>query len=84
MSKVGRLIKEAREIEKVTQKQLAEKLGVSDMFVSRIEMGTSPLPPKYIKAVSQALSLTVSMVVGALRQDVIDKYDKRLSKHLEY
>lgn len=40
---IGELIKEERKLAKMTQEQLAEKIGAKKSFISRIEKGNSDI-----------------------------------------
>lgn len=48
IKKIGERIREEREFNKLTQKQVAESLGISDRQYRRIENGESDISVKYI------------------------------------
>lgn len=52
-------IKQAREIKKLTQKQLAEKVGVSEVTISRWESGERIPKATYLSNLSNVLDVPV-------------------------
>lgn len=63
MSRIGEQIKEARNIQKLTQKQLAKKVGVAEKYIQEIEAGTKiinqDILDKIIKAVDAPINDSV-------------------------
>jgi len=62
--KVGCLIREARISKGYTQKDVAEKIGLTDKAVSKWECGKSFPDITLIGAISQILDIDVTMLVG--------------------
>ena len=62
--KIGRLIRDARVHKGYTQKELAERLGVSDKAVSKWECGRSFPDITLIESISHELELRVDQLVG--------------------
>lgn len=65
LTKVGRTLRVARVQLGWTQSVLASKLGVHTQFVSNIELGLTPLPPKKLRIFAKKLSLDVNVLVAA-------------------
>ena len=70
---IGELLKEQRLKNNLTQKQLAEKSGISYVSINRIENGTSPRLSVLVKifgAMDKALSFEIKDRVDSL-QDMV-------------
>jgi UDP-N-acetylglucosamine 1-carboxyvinyltransferase len=61
--RVGKLIREARKAQGLTQKELGDKLGISESLVSRYEKGK-------VNASLEALENIVSMLGGSLEVNI--------------
>ena len=72
--KIGRFILELRKKQNLTQKELAEKLGVTDRAVSKWENGRGMPDVSLMKPLCDILGITVSELLGGER---IDKQDYR-------
>ncbi|MFQ5501294.1 MAG: helix-turn-helix domain-containing protein [Phycisphaerae bacterium] len=59
----GDKIKEARHLKKFTQKQLAEKLGIPQSQISRIERNPDKTTVRTLKKVAKALGVDVSTLI---------------------
>ena len=55
--KTGEMVKDARNAKGLTQLQLAEKVGVSQVQISRIEKGLNSPSIKTVKALAKALRI---------------------------
>lgn len=51
------LLRELRENAKLSQRDLAGRLGVTVSYISSVERGVKPLTPERIEAVAEALKL---------------------------
>ena len=76
--KIGTLLKEAREHKGKTQRQMAEKLGVTPGFVTKIE--TDEVLPSYERLLSIADFLDLN--ISVLWADVQEERTARLQKKL--
>lgn len=56
-------LREIRESKYMTQMELAEKLGVSQSFIVRVERGTKALPLSMAYEISQVLKCTVDEII---------------------
>lgn len=56
-------LREIRESKHMTQMELAEKLGVSQSFIIRVERGTKALPLSMAYEISQVLKCTVDEII---------------------
>jgi len=63
------MLKETREIENITQAQLASALGVHAQFISNMERGEAQLPLKYFKKVSKILGIKLNLMIKARLED---------------
>ncbi|CBK73146.1 Predicted transcription factor, homolog of eukaryotic MBF1 [Butyrivibrio fibrisolvens 16/4] len=62
--KIGKLIKNARLSKGYTQKEIANKLGVTDKAVSKWECGKSFPDITMIESISRELGISVNQLVG--------------------
>ena len=58
------LLKEARKRQKLTQQQLADKIGKKREYISTIERGNSDMQMSTFLQIASALGLRFSLVVG--------------------
>lgn len=58
------ILKEQRKMQKMTQQQLADKIGKKREFISNIERGNSDMQLSTFMLISNALGLRFSLVVG--------------------
>lgn len=58
------ILKEQRKQQKMTQQQLADKIGKKREFISNIERGNSDMQLSTFLLISNALGLLYSLVVG--------------------
>lgn len=72
--KIGKFIQELRKQQNMTQKDLAQKLGVTDRAVSKWENGRGIPDVSLMKPLCDILGITVSELLGGER---IDKQDYR-------
>lgn len=60
----GEILKEQRKQQKMTQKQLADKIGKKREFISNIERGNSDMQLSTFMLISNALGLRFSLVLA--------------------
>lgn len=83
MSRVGEKIKRAREENKMTQKQLAKKLGVSESFINEVEVGRKIINENMITKVSKVLNKNINDIGMSVEEEagnsreVPSVYDKQ-------
>ena len=83
MSRVGEKIKRAREENKMTQKQLAKKLGVSESFINEVELGRKIINENMITKVSKILNKNINDIGMSVEEEagnskeVPSVYDKQ-------
>ena len=61
------LLKEQRKQQKMTQQQLADKIGKKREYISNIERGNSDMQLSTFMQIANALGLRFALVVGQLR-----------------
>lgn len=61
-------LKEIREDRHMTQVELAEKLGVGQSFISRVERGTKALPLSMAYEISQVLKCSIDEIVKGIKK----------------
>ncbi|MGX5666186.1 helix-turn-helix domain-containing protein [Rhizobium daejeonense] len=71
MSEFGKLCKRGRAPFEMTRYEMARKLGVSSLLVSRIESGETKPSAGYVCAVTGLLGLSTQEVKAALQADEI-------------
>ena len=79
--KIGKYIAEKRKSKNLTQKQLAEKLGVSINAVSKWERGLCLMDMSLLKPLSQILGVTINEILSGeeiKKEDIISKTDENI------
>ncbi len=81
---LGLRIREARKLKKVTQGQLAEKIGVTDVYISEIERGHKmPSIPVFI-AIVEALDISADYLlrdnISSGKTYIYNEFTERLDK----
>lgn len=64
MAEIGERIAGFRKQTKLTQKQLAEIVGVSGGMIAQIERGTKTLSLQLGKAIARALNVDILEIIG--------------------
>ena len=85
--KIGRFIAENRKMKNLTQKELAEKLGVSDKTVSRWENGNYMPDLSLLQPLSEELGITLNELLSGehIKQEhAAEKAEASLASTLEY
>lgn len=72
------MFKLEREKAGLTQAELAGKLGVDNQFISNIERGICPLPPKHFKVLSRMLDIPVEKFIDYN----VERYVARMKKQI--
>ena len=74
--KIGKFIAELRKQKKLTQEQLAEKLGVTSKSISRWENGKTMPDLSLMKPLCDELEITINDLLSGEKIDKIDYQDK--------
>lgn len=69
MSRVGEKVKRARENNKLTQKQLAKKLGVSEGFINEVESGRRIINENLIGRISKVLKTDINDIGMSVEEE---------------
>lgn len=80
---VGLQIKKARKEASLTQGDLAKKVGISRMMISRYEVGSSDAPIEKLKKIAEILQKPVSYFFGETTGEDSSKVWKEAQKYLE-
>lgn len=70
MSRVGEKIKIAREHSKVTQKQLAKKLGVAEKYIAEVEQGKKIVNDQLLHKISKVLGKDINDISMSFEAEV--------------
>lgn len=70
--KMARFIAEQRKLKKMTQKELAERLGITDKAVSKWERGLSCPDIALLTELSEALEISVSDLLSGAKADSLE------------
>ena len=84
--KIGKFIAQKRKSKKLTQEQLAEKLGVSTNAVSKWERGLCLMDMSLLKPLSKILGVTINEILSGeeiKQEDIINKTDENIVKLTE-
>lgn len=65
--RTGRLIAESRNLIGLTQRELAEKIGISDKTISKWECGKSMPDISYLDALCRSLDLSINEIISGER-----------------
>lgn len=76
MTHIGLYIRAKRKKLGLTQKDIADKLKVTNQFINNIEGGRALLPPKYGTKLAQLLKEDKYFVLELLTQDWMEKLSK--------
>ena len=79
--KIGKFIAQKRKSKKLTQEQLAEKLGVSTNAVSKWERGLCLMDMSLLKPLSKILGVTINEILSGeeiKQEDIINKTDENI------
>jgi len=86
MQKMGQFISELRKSQKMTQKDLAVKLHISDKAVSKWERGLSCPDTSLLSPLSDILGITISELLKGERnsEEVINDTEESINNALQY
>lgn len=73
---IGKKIRHIRKEKKITQKQLADSLGVHESSITKYEKGTTDIPLSKIKKIAEALEVSPFEIMGPAYFDNILDIDK--------
>lgn len=73
---IGKKIRQIRKGKKITQKQLADSLGVHESSITKYEKGTTDIPLSKIKKIAEALEVSSFEIMGPAYFDNILDVDK--------
>lgn len=90
---IGKKIRQIRKEKKITQKQLADSLGVHESSITKYEKGTTDIPLSKIEKIANALEVSPFEIIGATYFDnvmdiekikiEVDLFEKILSNYKE-
>lgn len=73
-NRTGRLIRDARMNARLSQRDLAKAINYSQhQFICHIELGTSPLPTKYIQPIAARIGIDPMLIVRAMIEDYAEE-----------
>ncbi|MBQ8669511.1 helix-turn-helix transcriptional regulator [bacterium] len=93
---LGQKIQKLRKTRKITQEQLAEKVGIDPKSISRIELGSNYPTPETLSAVASALNVEVyelfvfnNISYDKMKEEIINALDSeknilRLYRYLKF
>ena len=73
---IGKKIRQIRKGKKITQKQLADSLGVHESSITKYEKGTTDIPLSKIKKIAEALEVSPFEIMGPAYFDNILDIDR--------
>ena len=79
--KIGKFIATCRKEKKMTQEQLAEKVGVTDKSISRWENGKTMPDISLLKLLCSELGISINELLNGEKigtEDIIEKYDENI------
>ena len=85
--KIGKFIAECRKERKLTQLQLAEKLGVTDRSVSKWENGRCMPDLSLMKPLCNELGITINELLSGEKldkKDYQDKFEENILNTIDY
>ena len=85
--KIGKFIAELRKEKKLTQEQLAEKLGITKNAVSKWERGLSLMDMSLLKPLSQILGVSITELLNGekiVNEEITKKSEEILVETIDY
>ena len=79
--KIGKFIAECRKAKKITQSELAEKLGVTDRSVSNWENGNNMPDLSFFKPLCNILDITINELLSGEKLS-IDRYQEKFEENI--
>ena len=79
--KIGKFILECRKVQKLTQSELAEKLGVTDKSISNWENGRNMPDLSLFKPLCKILDITINDLISG-EKVTKDKYQEKLEENI--
>lgn len=76
MSRIGDKIRNARQVKKMNQKQLAKKLGVSEKFINEVEIGKRIANQDIIDRLSKILGKEINDITMSFEENVYKEEKK--------
>jgi transcriptional regulator with XRE-family HTH domain len=76
----GKLIRGARLASKVSQVELAKKLGISSQYIANFERGVSNPPHRLIKKISKLLEINTTLLINALVSDYKESLIRKVNE----
>jgi transcriptional regulator with XRE-family HTH domain len=80
---IGNRIKKERKQSKLSQEELAECLGISSSFQSRMERGATKISLDMLGRISETLDISLSLLVAGVADSSCDFLDEELSSAIE-
>lgn len=74
MNKSSALIKYKRLNKKITQKEMAEKLGISSQQLMNIERSVCIIPGKYVSIICRELKINKRYLINHIMDDIRMKF----------
>ncbi|AYD41304.1 XRE family transcriptional regulator [Clostridium fermenticellae] len=81
MSRVGEKIKNVRESNSMSQKQLAKKLGVSEGFINEVESGKKIINQNLIDRISKILGKDINDITMSFEEEVFKESKNESSNY---
>jgi predicted transcriptional regulator len=77
-TELGKLIRTRREELRLPQKKVADDIGFSNVFLSRVEFGKCQLPVEHVDKIAKILKLSKQELLFAIRKDANDAIERRI------
>lgn len=71
-------LKVLREKKELTQEELGDKIGVHTQFISNMERGIGPIPPKHFKKLASIFGVNIHAFIDI----AVDRYRARLYRRM--
>lgn len=78
MTHTGTLIKNKRVELNLSQREVAKRIGMTNVFLNYVERGHRALPTKYVSAICRVLGIEKIIVANALKEDQEVKLEKKI------
>lgn len=79
---ISKLVKSTRKINNITQKQLADELGVQLQLISNIERGLTGFPPARVRVLHDKYGVTLNRIKTAMVKDYRLNLENKISNEL--
>lgn len=80
LTATGKLLHDQRQALALSQKEVAEAIGFSNVFLGKIEFGKCDLPVKHVAKIAKILKLEKNDILFSLKHDLSNRLDQKANR----